>query len=279
MKGTSKMNGLLCKSKSYLKRSSPTILTCVSVIGVVATTVMAVRATPKVMRLIEQSEVEKSLKLGQGSESLDGELTPLEVVQLTWKCYIPAALVGLSTIACIFGANALNQRQQASLTSAYALVNSSYKEYKSKLKELYGEEAHQKIMRELAVEKAENIPIEAVTFLGGQTLGFDDLDTDECLFYDSIGDRYFTSTIIRVLEAEYHFNRNFCLGWIPSLNDFYEFLGLEKTECGDAVGWTNSNGDYYWIDFFHTHTEIDGTMDCWVIETAQPPTPEFLEDI
>ena len=263
---------MLHKSKLYMRKYSPVMLTCIASVGVVATAVIAVKETPKALELIKSDS----------RKNHDGDpyaYSKKEAVVSAWKCYIPSVIIGASTIACIFGANALNQRQQASLTSAYALVNSSYKEYKSKLKELYGEEAHQKIMRELAVEKAENIPIEAVTFLGGQTLGFDDLDTDECLFYDSIGDRYFTSTIIRVLEAEYHFNRNFCLGWIPSLNDFYEFLGLEKTEYGDTVGWTNSNGDYYWIDFFHTHTEIDGTMDCWVIETAQPPTPEFLEDI
>lgn len=47
-----------------------------------------------------------------------------------WKCYIPTAAFGLSTIACIMGANALNSRKQAALTSAYALINQSYKEYK-----------------------------------------------------------------------------------------------------------------------------------------------------
>ena len=65
MKGTSKMDGLLHKSKSYLKRSSPTILTCLGAVGVVVTTVMAVKATSKVTRLIEQAEVEKSLILGK----------------------------------------------------------------------------------------------------------------------------------------------------------------------------------------------------------------------
>lgn len=263
---------MLHKSKLYMKKYSPVMLTCIASVGVVATAVIAVKETPKALELIRSDS----------RKNHDGDpyaYTKKEAVVSAWKCYIPSVIIGASTIACIFGANALNQRQQAALTSAYALVNSSYKEYKSKLKELYGEEAHQKIMRELAVEKAENIPLEARTYLGSETLGFESLNEDERLFYDAIGDRYFTSTVTRVLEAEYHLNRNFCLGWIPSLNDFYEFLGLEKTEYGDTVGWTNSNGDYYWIDFFHTHTDIDGTMDCWIIESYQTPTPEFLEDL
>lgn len=263
---------MLHNSGLYIRKYSPVALSCVASVGVVVTTIVAVKATPKAMELIK----------ADSRNNHDGDpyaYTKKEAIASAWKCYIPAVAFGASTIACIIGANALNKRQQAALTSAYAFVNNSYKEYKDKLKELYGEEAHQRIMKDLAVEKAKKVPIEASTFLGNQTLGFEDLDEEERLFYDNMGKRYFTSTITRVLEAEYHLNRNFCLGWVPSLNDFYEFLGLEKTEYGETVGWTNSNGDYYWIDFFHMHTEIDGTMDCWVLEADQAPTPEFLEDL
>lgn len=263
---------LLHKSGLYIKKYSPVALSCVASAGVIVTAVLAVRATPKAVELIR----------ADSRRNHDGDpyaYTKKEAVTSAWRCYIPAVAVGASTIACIMSANALNRRQQAALTSAYALVQSSYKEYKDKLKELYGEEAHQRIMKELAVEKANKIPIYAESFCSCRTLGFEELAEEDVLFYDAMGDRYFTSTITRVLEAEYHLNRNFCLGWIPSLNDFYELLGLEKTEYGDAVGWTNSNGDYYWIDFFHMHTDLDGTMDCWVISAEQTPTADFLEDL
>lgn len=263
---------MICNSRIYIRKYSPVALSCVASVGVFVTTIIAVKATPKAMEIIKKDS--------QNNHGGDADAyTTKEAVVSAWKCYIPAAAFGISTIACIMGANALNRHQQAALTSAYALLNNSYKEYKGKLKELYGEEAHQKIMRELAVEKAKDTPIVAEGFLCNRTLGFDDINDDECLFYDTIGERYFTSTIIRVLEAEYHFNRNFCLGCIPSLNDFYEFLGLEKTEYGNTVGWTNSNGDYYWIDFYHTRSEIDNHMNCWLLEVEYAPTPEFLEDI
>lgn len=263
---------MLHKSGLYFRKYSPVALSCVASVGVVVTAVVAVKATPRAVELIRRDS-------RRNHEGNPYAYTKKEAILSAWKCYIPAVVFGVSTIACIMGANALNRRQQAALTSAYALINNSYKEYKDKLKELYGYEAHRRIMKELAVEKAKKVPITAFSCFSSNTLGFDDLDEKDCLFYDAMGDRYFTSTITRVLEAEYHFNRNFCLGWIPSLNDFYEFLGLEKTEYGDTVGWTNSNGDYYWVDFFHIHTDIDGTMDCWVIDVEQTPTADFLEDL
>ena len=116
------MNHLLHHSKLFFKRNSSTILTCVGALGVVTTSVLAVKATPKALALIEAAKEEKG-----------EELTPVETVQVAGPVYIPAIVTGVSTIACIFGANALNKRQQAALMSAYALLDSSYKEYKAKV--------------------------------------------------------------------------------------------------------------------------------------------------
>lgn len=106
-----------------LKKASPTILTCIGAAGVVATAVLAVKATPKADSLIK----------ADSRRNHDGDpyaATKLEAVKSCWKCYIPAAATGVATIICIFGANTLNKKQQASLASAYALVNRSYSDYK-----------------------------------------------------------------------------------------------------------------------------------------------------
>lgn len=102
-----------------LKKASPTILTCIGAAGVVATAVLAVKATPKADSLIKTDS----------RRNHDGDpyaATKLEAVKSCWKCYIPAAATGVATIICIFGANTLNKKQQASLASAYALINRSY---------------------------------------------------------------------------------------------------------------------------------------------------------
>lgn len=125
------MKGILCKVKSSLKRSSPTILTGIGVIGVVGTAVMAVRATPKALQIIEENT-------GYDHDGFMRSPSKKELVILTWRCYIPATLIGISTIACVIGINALNKRNQASLASAYAMLSETYKQYRNAAKAVYG---------------------------------------------------------------------------------------------------------------------------------------------
>ena len=81
-----------------------------------------------------------------------------------------------------------------------------------------------------------------------------------------------------IIDAEYHLNRNFVLRGYAPLNEFYEFLGLPKTEYGEMVGWTISDG-YYWIDFEHRLiSRDDGGADMYAIDMIFPPEPDFMRD-
>lgn len=131
-------------NNTFLKRHSSTILTVMGAIGVVATAVIAVKDTPKALRILDKEEQEKG-----------EELTVKEKIITAGPVYIPAIAVGVSTIACIFGSNALNKRNQASLMSAYALLDQSYKDYKRKVSEIYGDDADKKIIEELTKEGIE----------------------------------------------------------------------------------------------------------------------------
>ena len=97
-------------------------------------------------------------------------------------------------------------------------------------------------------------------------------------FYDAFSQRHFESTISKVIQAEYHLNRNFMFNGVISLNDFYEFLGLEKIKIGDDLGWSNCNGDIYWIDFNHHRIDLDDGMEIFVIDMVFEPTADWLED-
>lgn len=249
----------------FMKRNSATILTCIGAAGVAATAVLSATQTPKALRLIEEAKKEKG-----------EELTKTEVVKAAVPAYIPAVAVGGATIACILGSNVLNKHTQASLASAYALVSSTYTEYKDKVKELYGEETHKKVMSSIAAEKAKDVNITACTCCGSYGLDFKDANEEIRLFYDAFGDRYFESTISKVLQAEYHLNRNFMLSGCQTLNDFYDFLGLEETDLGNEVGWSAVN-DYFWLDFCHTKTILEDGLECYIIEMLFPPTAEGLE--
>ena len=110
--------------------------------GVIATAVMAVKRTPKALTLLESAKEEKG-----------EELTKLEKFKIASPVYIPAMITGTATIACIFGSNIISKNQQAALMSAYALLDNSYKEYKKKTEELYGEDAGRQIREEIAKDK------------------------------------------------------------------------------------------------------------------------------
>ena len=252
------------KFSAFLKKNSATILTVTATIGVITTSVLSAKAAIKASRVLTHKEEEKGEKL-----------TFEETISAIWTIYIPPVVSGMSTIACVFGANILNQCQQASLASAYALIDSSYKEYKAKLKELYGEEAHNNIVDAIAAEKCDEANISA----GGLTSAYTqeiESDTEPRLFYDEYSGRYFESTIEKVLLAEYHLNRNYILRGFARLNDFYEFLGLEQTDYDEAVGWDICS-EIYWIDFNHRKTLIgddNDSFECYVIEMPYYPSED-----
>lgn len=236
------------------------------------TTASAIKATPKAVKLIKADSKERH----------DGDpcaYTKKEAIAAAWKCYIPAAILGLSTIACIIGVNVLNNRQQTMLTSAYALVRNSYNEYKDKLKKLYGEETHNAIIDAIMKEKCEDAYIYAPGGFYNSTLNFGESAEPDVTrtFYDRFSQRYFETTIAKVIEAEYHLNRNYMLGGDVTLNDFYELLGLEKTDIGSTLGWSSRTGDILWLDFNHRLTTLDDGMEIFIIDMVFDPTADYMD--
>lgn len=265
MKETMGLQRLCCRSKSYLKKNSSIILTCVGAVGVIVTAITAVKATPKALKLLEEAKEEKG-----------EELTKIEVVKVAGPTYIPSALFGISTIACIFGANVLNKKQQAAITSAYALADNAYKEYRNKVKELLGEETDDRIIDAIAMDKRKE---DVIAYTPG--LGSLDLTGEQCLFYDEYRGKYFEATMNEVINAEYHLNRNFSMRGCANLNEFYSFLGLEDEEFGDILGWNSwkltEEYEASWIDFSHRKVELEDGMECFIIEFVFPPTADYEE--
>ena len=248
------MTNLLQKSQMFLGRNASTILTCIGGVGVVATAVLAVKGTPKAMTRIALAKEEKG-----------EELTKLEKVQAAAPSYIPAVLMGVSTIACIFGANVLNKRHQAALMSAYALLDNSYKDYKKKVDELYGEEAGSEIRAAIAEDKYEE--------------GSMQVHPGNQLFYDEFSGRYFESTMEKLISAQYAINRKLSLDGAAYLNEFYEELDIPPTDYGEYLGW--SSGllcDHQWADwleFGHEKTYIDDDLECIMVTFSMEPMFDF----
>lgn len=248
------MNHLLNRSKLFFSRNAPTILTCLAAAGTIATSVMAVKATPKALQRLDQAKKEKG-----------EELTKLEVVQVAAPAYVPAAVVGTSTLVCIFGANALNKRKQASLISAYALLDNSYKEYKNKVAELYGEEADVQIKQEIVKDKYEAEDV--------------DISENNQLFFDFFSNRYFESTIEKVQNAEYFVNRQLALWDCVDLNYFYDLLEIPRLDSYNNFGWSvEACFAFYghsWVDFDHQKVTMDDGLECTIIMMPTEPIMDF----
>lgn len=220
-----------------------------------ATSVMAAKATPKALALVEEAKEKNE------------EMTKVDYVLAALPAYIPAIVTGVSTIACIFGANVLNKRKQAALASAYALLDSSYKEYRAKAIELYGDDANDKIKEGVAKDK----------YTGDGKLK----DNDKQLFYDDYSGRYFESTIEDVLQAEYNLNREVAQAGGAFLNDFYDELGLPETDYGNYLGWSAGQlMEMYWnpwVEFNHSKFTFDDGLECTIVRIESDPTHDFAE--
>lgn len=258
-----------------LQKASPTILSCIGAVGVVVTAALAVKATPKALERVEGA---KSAKMAENGENL----TRLETIGACWTTYAPAAIAGIATIGCIFGANTLNRRQQASLMSAYAFVERSFREYKQSVKNVFGEEGHQRVLEDMMVERPTMPSISGTSCYMEGRFDFGETDDAKHLFYDTLSNRYFEATFSDVLLAELHTNRNFSLGGGEvSCHYFYDFLGLETPDELKELAWYVSDY-YYFIDFTHSKAMIDdgpdhNPVECWVIDMPFPPTLEPLE--
>lgn len=245
---------LLQRSILFLKRNASTILTCAGGAGVIATSVMAVKATPKALTLLENAKEEKG-----------EDLTKVEKIKVAGPVYIPAIITGVSTITCIFGANALNKHQQAALMSAYALLDNSYKDYKKKVEEIYGKDATNEIEGGIFRDKYNEDPYP--------------VEDGKELFYDDFSQRYFEATTEQVLRAEHILNRRINDACVVYLNEFYELLGIKPMDYGEFLGWSrNELHDMYlesWIEFSHSKTIMDDGLEVTIIHIRTEPTFSF----
>ena len=239
--------------RTAMKKHSPEILTGIGIAGMITTTIMAVRATPKALILIG----DKKDELGTD------EHTKMEMVKAAWPCYIPSALVGTASVLCLIGASSTNMRRNTALATAYTLSETTLKEYQEKVVETIGEKKERDIREQVAKEKMIKNPVREVilTERGGNTI---------C--YDVISGRYFKSdrdTINRIVNE---LNRQMRDEMYVSLNDFYYELGLDGTKLGDDLGWNIDKG---YIDInYSSHLDANGTP-CLVIDYQVAPVYDY----
>lgn len=203
-----------------LSKHSPEILTGFGIAGMITTTILAVKATPKALKLIDERKKE---------EGVD-KLTPIETVKATWKCYIPAAVTGATSVACIIGASSIHLKRNTVLATAYKISETALTEYRDKVVEVIGEKKEQAIQEKLAQDRVDKHPV-----TDGNVLITDGNTTTLCLDY--VSGRYFYSDIETIRKGINEINRKMLIYDYVSLNDFYDEIGLDQIELGDELGW------------------------------------------
>ncbi len=238
-----------------IQKRSPEILTGIGIAGAIIATVMAVKATPKALSL-----------MGEKKKDLEKEqLSPVETVKTCWSCYVPAAVTGGFSIACLIGANSVHLKRNAALATAFTLSETTLKEYKEKVAEKIGQKKEQDIRDEIAKDKITRDPVssnEVILTGKGNTL---------C--YDAVSGRYFRSDRDKIDKALNELNRRMMSEMYISLNDFYDEIGLSRIGLGDVLGWNIEKG-FISPEFSYQGAE-DGTP-CLVISYLVDPQYNFF---
>ena len=239
--------------KGRFRQAMPGVMSLFACTGVVATAVLAVKATPKAMTLLKE-----------GQETRRGEpLTVWEKVKTAGPCYLPAVGTGLGTIGLIFGSSFLSRRMNAQLAAGCGLMNQYYRRYQEKVREVVGPEKEREIRQEIAKDKYADC-----TFVDPDLLGVP--SEGKALFYDPWGNRYFEALTEDVRNAEYHVNRDFAYRGAVGVNTFYEYLGIEPLEDLHDVGWAVDD-EFYWIEFEHAYCELEGGLQCYILSARFDP--------
>lgn len=265
----------MTNAQFLLKKYSPAILTGLSMVGVVTTTILGIKATPKALKLIEEEKERRAEIINKAfyadnqkyehQEKIYDEMTNLDIIKVAWKPYIPTIISCLTTFGTILSLHLLNVRTQTALTSAYATLNQLHQEYVAKTKELYGEDSDQKIREAITKDHIPDIQ---------------ELTDGKQMFLDYQSLRVFESTIEDVIQAENQLNAEFAASGVVSINDFYELLGLEPVTYGQEVGWYD-NGTYFEIEFENQLCKMDvgddreDKMDVFIINTLTEPNIEL----
>lgn len=207
------------------KKNSPAILTGIGIAGMIFTTITAVKATPKALQLVDEREIK------------DGKrLTKKEIVQTTWKCYVPSAVTGVCSVACIIGASSINAKRNAALAAAYAISMQDLSDYKKKTLEVIGEKKEAQIYDEIAKEKVKEAHLDAQPV--------PNVAVGKVPCYEYLTKRTFVSDMETIRSKFNDINERLREeNWI-TVNEFLAELGLDEADesIGEPLGWDIDHG-------------------------------------
>lgn len=279
-----KMSGAFNNVSFKMKKHSPEILMVAGVAGVVVSAVMACKATLKVDAIMDETKekMDKIHKAEEDGVTESGEDYFVEDVKKDTaivyaqtgfklvKTYAPAVAIGTLSIASILASNNILRKRNVALAAAYATVDKSFKEYRNRVIEKFGQEVDRELKYNIKAEKVPTIEVDEET---GK-----EKKVKKNAFVVNPSDvsgyaRFFEKYTVdedgnSILNPHWEPNNEYNIMFIKAqenyandllrakkrlfLNDVYEMLGLPRTKAGQVVGWVydedNPVGDNY-VDF------------------------------
>lgn len=232
-----------------MRKDKSLLINSLSILGVGLTMISTIRDTTKACKLV------------------DDKMTFSDKVKKTWKCYIPSGMIAASTILCIVYSDHVSQKEKASLLAALMATHNNYKTLRKSVDDACDDDIKNKINNNIIANKVpKDLYIER---------------TGEKLFYEEYTCVFFISTIDAVLKAEYAFNKQLSVVGYATLNDFYEQLGISKTEAGEYLGWSIYDGVNKistinpWVDFVHEKMEDDDGVEYHYVNYSNQPSINY----
>ena len=248
------ISAILKSATKIMCKHSPEILTGLGIAGMVSATVMAVRATPVAIKRIEETKKEEKKE----------SLTVGETLKATWTCYIPTAIASGVSIACLVGSTRISVKRHSALMAAYALTETTLKEYQEQVIQTIGEKKEKEVRDNIAQTRMGKDPITNHEIIATPR------GTTQC--YDYYSGRYFMSDIETIKQAMITLNHRMLRDNYVSLNEFYYEIDLEGTQVGNTVGWKVDGGK---IDVVLSSKLASDNTPCVVVNYSIPPTYDY----
>lgn len=199
--------------KNLLIRNESDLLLAGGVVCILGSGLLAIRQTPKAIKLLEEKK----------------EKDNLEKVKSVAPLYIPSVLLTGAGIAQIICSRNITKNKIAAMATAYTVSETAFKTYKEKVKDIVEPEKYEEIKKEVATDKMRSDPVnnKEVVMQG----------TGDILIYDSMSGRYLKSTMNDIDRAVNLINKRLRNDMEIKLNDFYSEIGLDITKMGCILGW------------------------------------------
>lgn len=260
------VNGMASKTVMKLKKHSPEILVVAGIAGTVVSAVLACKATTKVAEILDETKgtldtihegMETGAINGQEYTTEDGKKDTVVVYAQTGmklaKLYAPAIILGTLSITSILASNNILRKRNVALGAAYAAIDKSFKEYRGRVIERFGEQVDTELKYGIKAKKFEEIEVDPETGKEKKVkktvmVADPNLQSDYAVYFDSKSRNYETNPDYNrmFLKAQQAFaNDKLQTRGHLFLNEVLDDLDLPRTPAGQIVGWTKDGPDGY----------------------------------